>query len=670
MSDIALSLLPADQWRIYSGYTDAVKAQIDRRLAILAPVLRLPRGHCTALAAAAQRAGISFQTLYRWFRAAKRGDLHELADKSRDSTLWKTKEGQVILPAADILRWKGYVLKFQRDGGAAAAHRRMLRDWRAGKIATTQPLDAMRGHPVGWGYRNLVRHQPTDYELAAVRGGKVRAADYRPQVLTTRAGLRCGQYLVGDDVHHDHVIHWRGHRAPVRCVEASVLDLFPGFLCQWGLRARRLREDGTRENLSEKEVRWTVAAAMRGYGYRADEIGTTWIVENGTFTLRDNVAAPLRDAFGIRVESSEIMSDKAWFGAYGAKGGGNSRFKTWLESVHNLRHNEMAALPGQVGKDPEHTPEEHKGLVRYAERIADAEEHLALVAPELATRLERPVQTYHEFAELCDRVYWQINTRRDHALEGWRECGHEVVQYLLGKQLLDEADFLALPPPEGVTMAQWGRALAMRGQTRTRLLSPAEVAARGRSELSRLPSHGVSIILGPDLAREQTVEAGELVWSDPEIHVGELRYFAEITTPEGRREILRNGETYLVHANPFLLDELCVADAKGRHLGVCRRHDRANRADREAMQKQFAAVAEHEAQLMDELAKKAEPLLLERMGAKKANVSTLREALHGEGSFGARAKAAKKRDEDLAAEAKAALRKRHYAGAPTAKNSP
>jgi hypothetical protein len=29
-----------------------------------------------------------------------------------------------------------------------------------------------------------------------------------------------------------------------------------------------------------------------------------------------------------------------------------------------------------------------------------------------------------------------------------------------------------------------------------------------------------------------------------------------------------------VFPNPFLRDELCVADAKGRYLGVARRHDR------------------------------------------------------------------------------------------------
>jgi hypothetical protein len=616
-----------EEARLFAGYTDEVKADILWKLQTLAPALNAPRGMVGCIIAAiAERQGMSVSGVRRWYDFAKAGDLHALANKSRDVKM--QRHSRVLLPSADIMLWQGYCLRYQRDGGCAAAYRQMLRDWRAGKITTTQPVDPMSQRPAGWSKSNLYPRKPADYSLAGMRGGRNRASDYRPQVLTTRAGLRCGQYLVGDDVWHDHVVHWRGQRTPVRPLEASVLDLFPGFLCQWGLRPRLLRADGTRENLTEKEVRWVIAATLRGYGYRADEIGTTWLVESGTFAIRDKIAGPLQDAFGIKVESSSIMGDKAWFGAYGTKGGGNPRFKTWLESIHSLRHNEMSALPGQVGRSRDHTPEEHKGLVKYAERIADMEERLALVAPELAARVAKPVQTYHEFVDLCERVYGFMNTRRDHALEGWRECGHEIVQYLLGTTLLDEADFLALPPPPSVEIAEWGRSFAERGLTRTRLLSPAEVAAAGRKELSPLPTHGVSLILGADLGREQRVDAGEFTWSDPDIHQGgELCYFAEITTPEGRRELLKNGESYLVHANPFWLEELCVSDAKGRFMGVARRHDRASRADREAMQAQYKAVAEHEAKLMDELAKTAAPILRERMATREANIGTLEHAL-------------------------------------------
>ena len=50
------------------------------------------------------------------------------------------------------------------------------------------------------------------------------------------------------------------------------------------------------------------------------------------------------------------------------------------------------------------------------------------------------MQTFHEFYSTCEQIYGFINSRRDHTLEGWREAGHEVVQYLLGETLLDEQD--------------------------------------------------------------------------------------------------------------------------------------------------------------------------------------------------------------------------------------
>ncbi len=623
----AVSYLTPSAVRAYSDLADEAKKSIDERLRFLEPVLSVAKGHCRLLQQLAQRDGISFATAHRWFSAARSGDLMALVDARKDKQLWKLGEERTLLPSADIALFQSYALRFQRNGGIAAAHRNMIRDLRDGKISTTQPWDDLCGHPVGWGLRNLRRHRPSDYELKSMRQGRVAASGDRPQVLTTRAGLRAGQYYVGDDVWHDHLVHFPGQRTPVRPVEASILDLASAALVQWGMRPRTTRADGTRENLTEREVRWVIAACLRRHGYRADELGTTWLVEKGTFALRDVIAKPLFDAFGIRVETSGIMSDKAWLGAYGSRGGGNPRFKTWLESIHNLRHNEFSALAGQVGMNRDHRPEEHAGLVRYAERVSDTEERLALIAPELSSKIARPVQTYVEFLDLCDRVYGYINERKDHKLEGWAESGHQVVQYLLGETLLDEKTFLALPPPPGMDMSRWGVSLAERGLTRLRVKSPAEVWAAGRKELTVLPSYGVSIILGADLGREQVVQAGELVWQDADLTHGELRYFAEITTPEGRRELLKNGEKYLVHANPFFLDELCVSDAKGRCLGIARRHDRASRADRDAMREQMGAVAAYEAQLQDALAKKAEPIMRERMATAQANIGVLETAM-------------------------------------------
>lgn len=615
-----LAMSAADESRL----TAIGRQQIRARLRLLEPVLALQRGHCVALADLARKTGISQPTLYRWWQKVKEGRVADLADKRHDSAQWscRKREGNtVLLPAADIQRYREYCVRYQRDGGNKAAWRKLVRDWAAGTITTTQPLDPMRQHPVGWSYTNLLRKAPDKYVLSSARHGRSAAYKHRAQVLTTRVGLRCGQYYVGDDVWHDHVVHYPGQRTPVRPVEGSVLDLASADLVKWGLRPRRLRENGTHEYLSEREVRWIVAATLRDCGYRTDELGTTWLVEKGTFAIRGPLAALLYDHFGIRVETSGIMKQAAWCGAYGGAGGGNPRFKTALESLHSLRHTEMACLPGQVGRNRDAVPDEHAALVKYAEAIEDLRRQLARSAPDLAEKLCNPTGLWFDFVDAADRIYAIINSRRDHRLEGWSECGHEVVQYLVGQQLLDEEQFLALPAPTGTDITAWGRSLAVAGHTKTRLRSPAEVWARGRRELTPLPTQGVALILGDELAREQKVEAGEFVWADADLGPGEWRYFAEITTPEGRRETLRNGETYQVFPNPFLRDELCVADAKGRYLGVARRHDRACRADAEAMKEQFKAVAHAEADHLAELNRAMAPVAADRLTLRQHNAA-------------------------------------------------
>ncbi len=649
----AATIITPESWPTFVSLPSITREQVRQRVALLAPVMALPSGHCAALRALAAKTGLSFATLYRWYTAARDGRPLDLADKRRDSQQWvnRKRSESLLLPASDIQTYRSFCVRYQRDGGNKAAWRAMVRAWASGEISTTQPLDALRQHPVGWSYTNLLRHAPTDYELASARHGRSASYKHRPQVLTTRVGLRCGQFYVGDDVWHDHLVHC-GQRTPVRPLEASVLDLFSASLVHWGMRPRLRRADGTQESLSEREVRWIVAATLRDRGYRTDELGTTWLVEKGTFAIREPLARDLRDAFGIEVESSGILKQAAWCGAYGGAGGGNPRFKAALESIHSLRHTEFSALPGQVGRNRDAKPDELGALTKYAEAIDDLAQRIAAVAPDLADTLQRPVLTWHEWIGCADRLYAIINDRRDHRLEGWRECGHEVVQYLVGQQLLDQKDFLALPAPAGCDIAAWGRSLAEAGQSRTRLLSPAEVWRQGRRELTPLPAQGVALILGPDLAREQRVDAGEFLWEDADLGPGEWRYFARITTPEGRKQHLPNGERFQIFPNPFLRDELCVADAKGRYLGVAERHDRASRADAEALQGQFKRVAEHEADKRADLNRAIAPLAQERLDLKRHNAGVAAEAarLARGPQVSTRRTAAIARDQEISAE--------------------
>lgn len=635
MSTTALSLLSPPAFRAFIDLTDAAKVTVQHRLAVVEPALTVRRGHCQILRVQAERHGLSFPTVHRWFKAARSGRLDLIVDKRRDSHLWQRKrgEGSIVLPQADIVLWQSYCLKFNgRTDANKAAYRQLIRDWRAAKVTTTQPRDGLRDHPAGWSYANLQRHQPTDYERAAVRQGAFAASAHRPKVLTTRVGLRVGQYYVGDDALHDHLVNWQGHGrgGPVRVVEASVLDLYSAAQVHWGLRPRAPRADGTTENLTEREVRWIVAATLRDRGYRTDKLGTTWLIEHGTFTIREPLARVLQDQFGIRVEMSGIQHAKGWVGAWGGKGGGNPRFKAALESHHRLKHTELASVPMQVGLNSRTAkPEELAAALKYSGWVETLAEQLAIVAPHLVPYVLRPDMPLARFEELLDRTYAMINARRDHELEGWAQCGHVSTGYLIGEQLAPVEALVPYAAAAGLTVAEYGRRLGDSGLARNLVLSPADVWAQGRRELSPLPSHGVAAILGNDLAIERKVTAGEFVFEDAELGLGEHRFWGLVTSPEGARTYLPNGETFQVQGNPWAPDELCVWDAKGRFLGIAARHHRENRADAEAMQRQFKAVADYDAELRAGLNRKTKPMSQERLDLREHNARLRDLALNG-----------------------------------------
>lgn len=76
--------------------------------------------------------------------------------------------------------------------------------------------------------------------------------------------------------------------------------------------------------------------------------------------LDDRLAKAIDDATGKKVRFSaggklSVPLDK---GLYEGVARGNFRFKALLEGLHSLKHNTLAALPGQVGYTRATAPEE------------------------------------------------------------------------------------------------------------------------------------------------------------------------------------------------------------------------------------------------------------------------------------------------------------------------
>lgn len=495
--------------------------------------------------------------------------------------------------------------KFQRN--SEAAHRDFARRWKAGEEIPGLDPDLPRHRlPEGCTAVNLSRHlQRHKAALTALRRGLGVARSQGPFVLTTRAGLWTGSHVAIDDVWHDHFVMWQGQL--VRVLQLSALDVFSGCLTAWGTKPRFQKADGTFDNLKEKYARLVLADHFSRHGYSPR--GTQILAELGTAAVSDLAREVMERHSGglITVRTSGITGEEqALLGLGKGSGKGNFRFKTWLESLHNLIHNELASLPAQTGKDIDHRPEFTHGQLAEDQNLIRAARWLMRCAPAKAALLESRTLHYHgHFLPLLGAVLESINRRGEdpeiwtHALEGWVAAGHVVNEFRFSAdtdQWLGETDLGRMEPV--ARDAFLGLAGARRELCRERLLSPREVWTRGRNDLVKLPDVAVAEMLGDDFGREERVDKFAFRFQDAELAPEALEFEARILTPRGFEEELPNAETFKLLLNPFNLACVYVHDAKGRFLGTARRAQRVCRTDEAAVQEQFKRVSQRWADVL------------------------------------------------------------------------
>jgi hypothetical protein len=494
--------------------------------------------------------------------------------------------------------------------------------------------------PEGWSERNLMRYLPSRFELEAARIGRGAAARYRPLVFSTRAGLRPGQFYMFDDVEHDIKVNFLGvNRRAMRPLELCCLDVFSGAKIAYGCKPTIEGDDGAKQKLKEREMHFLLAYVLTELGYLAD--GTTLMVEHGTAAIREPLEQILSDlsAGKIKVERSglfmgAIPKDKranpfvgykgaaAFAGVFESRAIGNSRFKAALESHHNLVHNELAALPGQMGKDRDHAPEELHGRGRYNDALINAA--LAL-PPERAALLRYPFLEYHQFLSILDELYKRIDARTEHELEGWVEAGLVAHEF----RVSDGSDWLPLAVVEQLPEEQRRAVEAVAcapGHGRVRRLSPGEVWRRGRADLVKLPGYCVPLILGDALGREVKISGSLIEFEDQELGPGQFRYLLDYVTPEGHPGRLLGGETYLFHVNPFNPREIYVSRAgakAGAFLGTCQRWEAPSKDDVDALHRQMGAARKMEAELLAPVARRGAELIRRRIEMHQHNAGVL-----------------------------------------------
>lgn len=562
------------------------RTKIDLELRVLR---QLDAGQITKAEAMAQLQ-VSRSTVDR-----KLADLREAGWRG----LVRDYKGGTPLPGDFVDFWKTLVESNQRK--TAPAIRKLYRLWR-----DRHPIPGYAGHPgwpnlpAGWDARTLRRHQPSKLEMAALRHGLGRATSlHAPKVLSTRKGLWHLSHIVWDDVWLDFkACHLLTQRDPCRVLQIGALDLLSGSRFHWGQRPQLLRANGTRESLSEADMRFALAAQLHNYGISAR--GTTMVVEHGTAAIRDNVRDILARAFGdlIRIEDSGMTGKLQAIAGMGdgKGGGGNFRHKAALEGLHNLLHNELAFLPGQTGHgrdEPEFLgvlEREHKQLCLLAERVD----------PSIMSTFLRPFLEYHsEMVPTVDAILRAINERTDHRNQGWAECGFITRDYRLhaeSSEWLPESKLMLMPP-----MARAAIIAAAKEDPRClrpRNLSPAEVFEKGRrsGEVLQVPLPVIAEILYIDLAKPRKAARGMFEFQDKTLSPEPLTFEARIMRTDGSEEELRDGETYDLVVNPY--DPGLAAGAgsafvfsatrqRGAFLGIAKRVQRHCRADPEASLEAF-----------------------------------------------------------------------------------
>jgi hypothetical protein len=562
-------------------------------------LLKVSKPLTVSLGRIADSMGVSFKTAERKYRAFKASgwNVRSLVNKAR------VPETESALTPEFVDWFKALAEKNQRKN--RPAHRKFCQLWKGG--AQIPGLDnSLPRHclPAGTGYDNVQKKIRDAFATTAMRNGLGMAvAKHGPKIFSTRADLWYASHLMIDDMWHDNFVVFG--RQIVRVLELDALDVFAGYLETFGCKPRFRRADGTFDNLKESFASLIVASVFyhRGYSPR----GSFILGEHGTAHVADRIARILYDRSGglIQLRESGITGEEQAIIGWRGQGKGNPRFKAALESIRNLKHNELAMLPAQTGRNVESRPEfTHGQLVQCAEELK-AMTVLAVKNPARARQLKLNLLDYHaDFLPLLMDVYREINARDWHELEGWHKAGNVVVEYRTtptADNWLSDGEFSSLPAVSRELLLS--AAQVDKRYINQRKLSPAEVRARDNHGLVKLPPFVICELLGDDCALEDLTVKGsyfnefrkrELM---PDVADSETFLFESvITTPEGREEQLPDGK-YTGYVNPFDLNQLFVCDARKRCLGTAPRAKVTSRTDDEALKRQHGHRAHRIAEL-------------------------------------------------------------------------
>ena len=448
--------------------------------------------------------------------------------------------------------------------------------------------------PEGWTYENLHRlaKQGTSrYARKLIQiGPKAAHNEFTYKVPTTRAGIEVGQIFLFDDSWNDFRVLYRGRGS--RILSLHALDLASACACVTGHKPTVEDERGVEERLREREMVFMVAALLSVIGYRAD--GTTFICEKGTATIRktEEIMLDRLTSGKISVQTGPAGGGPGIAGLFADRSGGNPRWKAPIESFFNLLRNRtghMLEFPGQLGSNSRlNLPEGTARMELADEAMARAAQ---LLTPERQQQIRFNLLQYENARPILDSRIEFCNTRRDHALEGWRASGYFVPAFRLGPTL-PFLPFTLIDQLRPEAAEQLRVMLAADPQLAGEIqMSPREVFNAGKDKLKRLAPPQIALLLAETAGEERDVKRGILEFECPDVDpCRPLAFGPTINDCNGGEGIMQCDDKFLVRVNPFDPSRAFLYNAKGGFIGITHSRGRAGtRLDEAALQGHFKA---------------------------------------------------------------------------------
>lgn len=603
--------------------TTAQSALVCRKLQIVRDLQRAPYGtRDMVVRTAARTLNVSQGAVRHWKTVYERYGWRALKDGRVDQG-----KARAVLPALTRAWITDQILACQRADAVAEVHRLSLDQWNLWRRTDDPqfkipgyerpPRDCGKGHPAGWSYENFRRCQPGQHARAAARQGPIASYRDLPSILSTRVGLKYLECVFFDDQKYDVRVRVPGYERPMVPMGFNSLDRLTSFAFQAHIRLRFYDLDEKRhKELTGREFVWYAITRLCTEGFRADEIGTTYVQEHGTAKAWANQLLRTPDGFhsfeealrsitsrdgrpGVSLDSSGLFN-KALFAEllYGPKSSGNPRFKAPIESFFHAVRTYSLGLIGQTGRNKDLAPEENYGIDKY-------ERSIFRQARDLPDRLREGILSNYltavEFGHVVHLIYEGLNARTDHAFEGWDRCGHYEPVWRWAEDpegvWHTRAELAALP--EHIRQ----HALHQQDQdpSLTRLIpwSPAVAQAVHAQDpaIRRLKWADAIHLLPVEWAKDVKVRDRHTIHLTDDLLPGEeLQYLPELTTPKGRKEYLQPGDQVRVYLNPLMPDEILVTDQEHRFIGTLMRNAPVGRT-----QDQLEAMFAHRARLKSAL---------------------------------------------------------------------